>query len=410
MSERRVAVTGIGIVSPLGRGCRAHLAAAEHGASGIRNLANFDASALSCRIGGEVDDAWLGDAWREYDRFARLALIASDEACAAAGLASSAIPPPRVGAVIGTGLGGSATLDVGYERLYGQRQSRVAPMTIPRSMYNAATSAVAARHGAEGPAFAVVSSCASATHAIAQGALWIAAGLADIVIAGGADAPLVHGVIRGWEALRVLAVDNERPDQACRPFSADRKGIVLAEGAAVFVLEEMGHARSRGAEIEGEIAGFGLSSDAGHVTDPSPDGAGRAMRGAMAAARLSPADIDYLNAHGTATRANDATETAAIRAVFGAAAGRLMVSSTKAMHGHAMGASGAIETALSLVALNEGIVPPTINRTLPDPACDLDYVAEGARRRDVNFFLSNSFGFGGLNGVLAIACRRAAGR
>jgi nodulation protein E len=220
------------------------------------------------------------------------------------------------------------------------------------------------------------------------------------MFAGGADAPLALGIIKAWESMRVLAIDNEHPEAACRPFSADRKGLVLAEGAAVFVLESFEHARHRGAEILGEIAGFGATSDAGHITDPSSDGAARAMSIALRDAKLNADDIGYINAHGTGTRANDATETAAIHAVFGNDAPP--VSSTKSLHGHAMGASGAIEIASSLLALRDGFLPPTINLDAPDPACDLDYVPNEAREARVTAFLSNSFGFGGMNAVVAV--------
>jgi nodulation protein E len=267
-------------------------------------------------------------------------------------------------------------------------------------MYNASASAVAARYGAKGIAYAVVSACSSSAHAIGQAFDAIRLGRADVMLAGGADAPLTVGCIRAWESMRVLAIDNEHPEAACRPFSADRKGLVLAEGSAVLVLESFEHAAARGATPLGEVVGFGITSDAGHVTDPSADGEARAMR--MALDGLSAGDVGYINAHGTATRANDVTETAAIKAVFGEAAYGIPVSSTKSMHGHAMGASGAIEAACSLMALNEGFLPPTINLTAPDPACDLDYVPNEARPAQVGLFLSNSFAFGGMNGVLAV--------
>ncbi|MGA7617184.1 MAG: beta-ketoacyl-[acyl-carrier-protein] synthase family protein [Thermoanaerobaculia bacterium] len=397
--DDRIAITGMGIVSPLGVGRERTLEAVRNASPGIRALSNFDASSLSCRIGGEIPDAWLDGSDLDHDRFTTLALIAAAEACATLPEESDS---RRTGVLIASGLGGGETLDIGYQRLYGRNQARVHPMTIPRAMYNAATSAVARVHQAKGPAFSIVSACASGTHAIGQAALWIKAGLAGRVIAGAADAPLHTGTIRAWESLRVLAPSDGDPGRACRPFSADRCGIVLGEGAAVVVLERMELAKARGAEIFGEIAGFGMSSDAGHVTDPSVDGAARAMEMAMESGRLAPDAIGYVNAHGTATRANDPAETAAIRQVFGATAERLQVSSTKSMHAHAMGASGAIELVLSLTALNEGVIPATINYTVPDPECDLDYVPNAAREGRVDAFLSNSFGFGGLNGVLAV--------
>lgn len=343
------------------------------------------------------------------DRFTRLALIAASEAAEQARLADLPSDRTRLGTIIGTGMGGSGTIDAVYERLYARGLTRMPPTTIPQSMYNAASSAVAAAHAARGPAFGIVSACASGAHAIGQAADWIRAGRADMVLCGGSDAPIVAGMIRGWESLRVLAVDNDFPERACRPFSADRKGLVLAEGAAVFVLETEESAVRRGCAILGEIAGFGFTCDAGHMTDPSSDGAARAISDALADAGIAPEAVEYVNAHGTATRANDVVETRAIRQAFGTHAERLAVSSTKSLHGHAMGASGAIEAALSLLALNDGIIPPTINLDVPDPQCDLDYVAEGSRQRIVDFFVSNSFGFGGLNAALAIRTRHHRG-
>ena len=303
----------------------------------------------------------------------------------------------RFGVIIGTGLGGCETLDGAFRRVYKEGQSRVPPASIPWSMYNAAASAVSAHFGAKGVAYTPVSACASSAHAIGQAFQAIRAGDADVMIAGGADAPLTFGIILAWESMRVLAIDNEHPEKACRPFSADRKGLVLAEGAAVLVLESFEHAQRRDANVLGEIVGFGITSDAGHLTDPSADGAARAMR--LALRDLAASEVGYINAHGTATRANDATETTAIKAVLG---DRVPASSTKSMHGHAMGASGAIEIVCSLVALNDGFLPPTINLENPDPACDLDYVPNASRPLRVPVFLSNSFGFGGMNGVVAV--------
>jgi nodulation protein E len=398
----RVAVTGIGIISPFGRGREAAINALREARSGVRRIESFDTSELNCRIGGEVPAAAHEGAFKGYDRFSRFALIAAEEATAQASFAESGYAPERVGAIIGTGLGGCEALDAGYHRIYKEGQARVAPTTIAWSMYNAAASAVATKHNARGVAYAVVSACASSAHAIGQAFQLVRSGVADAVLAGGADAPLTFGTLRAWESMRVLGVDNDQPAAACRPFSADRKGLVLAEGAAVLVLESLDAARQRGAEILGEITGFGITSDAGHVTDPSPDGAARAIAMAIHDSGLQPGDVDYINAHGTATRANDPTETAAIKAVFGERAYAIPVSSTKSLHGHAMGASGAIEIASSLLALNEGFIPPTINLTSPDPACDLDYVPEVARPTAARVFLSNSFGFGGMNGVVAV--------
>lgn len=396
-AARRVAITGIGLLSPFGRGCAAALEALRNARSGIRAIASIDASSLNCRIGGEVpNDAHEGE-HRGHDRFTRFALIAAEEAMAQAGAFD--VDPHRFGTIIGTGLGGCETLDNNYRRLYAEN-ARPVPMGIPMAMYNAATAAVSAKHNAKGIAYSTVSACASSAHAIGLAAQAIRIGQADAMLAGGSDAPLTFGIIKAWEVLRVLAIDNEHPEAACRPFSADRKGLVLAEGAAVFVLELFEHAQQRGATILAEVAGFGATSDAGHVTDPSADGAARAMALAIEDAGLQPRDIDYINAHGTGTRANDPTETTAIKSVFGSDVPP--VSSTKSMHGHAMGASGAIEIASSLLAVRDGFLPPTLNLDTPDPACDLDYVPNAPREAKVRAFLSNSFGFGGMNSVVAL--------
>jgi nodulation protein E len=393
----RVAITGIGIISPFGRGQDAARDALRAARSGVRTITHIDTTRLHCRIGGEVPDEAHEGLHPGHDRFTRFALIAADEAATQAG--DHGLDPTRVGVLIGTGLGGCETLDSSYRRFYGE-QSRIAPMSIPMTMYNAASSAVSTKLGAKGLSYSVVSACASSAHAIGLAAQAIRAGQADAVYAGGSDAPLTPGIIAAWESLRVLAIDNERPAAACRPFSADRKGIVLAEGAAVLFLESFDHALSRNATILGEIVGFGATSDAGHITDPSADGAARAMRMALDDARIAPPNIEYINAHGTGTRANDGVETAAIHTVFGGEAPP--VSSTKSLHGHAMGASGAIEIACSILSLRDGFLPPTINLEQRDPECDLDYVPNAARETRATTFLSNSFGFGGMNAVVAI--------
>lgn len=404
----RVVITGLGIISCFGRGKAAALEAMRSGRSGVRLLTSIDTSALNCRIGGEVPaEAHAGEPPGQ-DRFTRFALIAAAEAAEAARYDADDIDPDRVGVMIGTGLGGCETVEANYKRLYQNGATRFPPTVIAWAMYNAATSAVSTAYRARGVSFAVVSACASSAHAIGLACQTIRSGQADVMFAGGADAPLVPGIIRAWEAMRVLAIDNEHPERACRPFSVDRRGLVLAEGAAVFILESHEHAMRRGAKAVGEIAGFGATSDAGHLTDLSAAGAARAMANAMNDGGLSPRDIGYINAHGTGTRANDVTETKTIKEVFGEHAQGIPVSSTKSMHGHAMGASGALEIACSLVALNEGLLPPTINLEQRDPACDLDYVAEGARPGHVGSFLSNSFGFGGMNAVLAVRTSMAA--
>ncbi len=395
---RRVAITGVGIVSAPGRGRDATLESLRQARSGIRTITSIDTAPLNCRIAGEVPAEAHEGQHRGHDRFSRFALIAADEAMTQAG--ELGVDPERFGTLIGTGLGGCETLDANYHRLYAE-SLRPQPMCIPMAMYNAASAAVSAKHGTKGIAYAVVSACASSAHAIGLAAQAIRTGQADAMLAGGSDAPLTTGIVKAWEALRVLATNNENPQAACRPFSADRKGLVLAEGAAVLLLESFENAQRRGAEILGELAGFGATSDAGHVTDPSADGAARAIAMALRDAGLGPEEVAYINAHGTGTRANDPTEAVAIRSVFGAT--RPPVSSTKSLHGHAMGASGAIETVASLLAIRDGFLPPTLNLDTPDPACDLDHVANTPREaRATGAFLSNSFGFGGMNAVLAV--------
>lgn len=393
----RAVITGIGFVSPFGRGDAPAIEALRNGRSAIRQIASIDTSRLNCRIAGEVPADVFDAGQRTHDRFTRLALMAAEDAMRGAG--APAVDPDRFGVLIGTGLGGCETLDAGYRRFYSEN-ARVPPMAIPLSMYNAASSAVSARFDARGPGFSVVSACASSAHAMGLALQAIRTGQADAMLVGGSDAPLTPGIISAWESLRVLAIDNENPAAACRPFSGERRGLVLAEGAAVFFVESLEHAERRGVRPLAEITGAAATSDAGHVTDPSAEGAARAMRLALADAKLNPGDVDYINAHGTGTRANDATEATAIRWIFGDQTPP--VSSTKSMHGHAMGASGAIEVACSILALRAGFLPPTINLDNPDPLCAVNHIANVARDARARNFLSNSFGFGGMNAVVAI--------
>ena len=325
------------------------------------------------------------------------ALVAAREAVAQAGLDfSDGARAERTAVIMGTGAGGEASHDETAQRLYREGQPRVHPFTIVRSMFSAATSQICLEFGLRGPAFTVSSACASANHALAMAFALLRGGLADVALAGGSEACITRGVVKAWEAMRVLA------DDTCRPFSKQRRGLVLGEGAGVFVLETLAHAQRRGATVLAEFVGAGMTSDATDIVLPDAAGAARAMQGALQQAGLAPQDVDYINAHGTGTQANDATETRAIHEVFGAHAARLAVSSTKSMHGHALGAAGALELVAVLGALAEGVVPPTINYLEPDPACDLDVVPNTASARPVRAALSNSFAFGGLNAVLAL--------
>lgn len=402
-ATRRIAITGMGAVSAFGEGAQALWQGVRTGTSAIRPLRHEYASQVRVRVAAQVPESF--DPATHFDerilplldRTSQLAMLAAREAVAQAGLDFSGTERrSRAAVVIGTGVGGENTQSEQSRRLYAENATRLHPLTIVRLMANAPASQISIAHGLHGPAFGVVSACASSNHAIAQAAMLIRAGLADIAIAGGTEACLTYGALRAWEAMRVLAEDT------CRPFSANRRGLVLGEGAGVFVLEAMDHALARGAMPLAELAGIGMSSDAGDIVAPDPAGAAAAMTQALADAGLAPAEIDYINAHGTGTPANDPSESRAIRQVFGAHADRLAVSSTKSMHGHALGASGALELVAVLGALREGVVPPTANFDRADPACDLDYVPNTPRAMPVHAALSNSFAFGGLNAVLAL--------
>ena len=397
--NRRVVITGLGAVSALGLNTRQFRDALQQGQTGIRPLTGLDTAHLKVRIGAEVPDFRPQDCFAAedlplLDRFSQFALLAAREAMADSGLEPSAAR--GAAAVIGTGCGGKGTDEQTYQRLYQEGRPRVHPLTIPRGMPSAAVSQVSMQLGITGPVFSVASACASAAHAVAMGLIMIRSGMVDVALVGGTDAPFTFGLMKAWEALRVLSTDT------CRPFSRDRSGLVLGEGAAMVVLESYESARRRGAVIHAELAGCGMSADAAHITDPSVAGAVSAMRTALNDAALLPADVDYVNAHGTATLANDVSETRALHEVFGAHAARLAVSSTKSMHGHSLGAAGAHELVATVLALKEGIVPPTANFTEAGEGCDLDYVPNEARERTLRVALSNSFAFGGLNAVLAL--------
>jgi nodulation protein E len=406
VSTRRVAITGMGAISPLGVGAEALWRGLREGRSAIAPLRHPDAGRLRVKVAAQVPESFDPAAHIDertlplLDRTSEFALHAAREAITQSGLDFSVNGlGVRTAVIVGTGVGGETTQDEQSKRLYADNASRVHPLSIVRLMTNASASQISIAWGLRGPTFAVASACASANHAIIQAAQMIRFGLADVAIAGGTEACLTYGALRAWEAMRVLA------DDTCRPFSANRRGLVLGEGAGIFVLESMEHAQARGAVILAELAGTGMTADATDIVMPSAAGAAAAMSQAMAEAGLSPQDVDYINAHGTGTLANDATESKAIRLAFGTHADRLAVSSTKSMHGHALGASGALELVAVIGALRDGAVPPTANLDQPDPACDLDYVPNVARQMPVRAALSNSFAFGGLNAVLAL--RRA---
>lgn len=397
---RRIVITGMGCVSALGNTARDTWAGMREGRGGIGPLTGLDDPTLRTPIAAQARQFVATEHFDEkrlvlLDPVSQMALVAAREAVAQAGITFADVAE-RTAVVIGTGIGGAGTQDQMARRLYAEKNPRVHPMAIVRVMPNAPASQISLEFGLRGPAFAVASACASSNHAIGQALLLLQAGQADVALAGGSEACITLGTVKAWEAMRVLA------DDTCRPFSQGRRGLVLGEGAGVFVLETLEHAQARGATILAELAGSGMSADAADIVMPDASGAARAMRGALQMAGLNPEDIDYINAHGTGTQANDPTETRAIRALFGAHADKLAVSSTKGAHGHALGAGGAIELVAAVGAITEGVVPPTINYLGPDPECDLNVVPNTAQQRPVRAALSNSFAFGGLNAVLAV--------
>jgi nodulation protein E len=397
-----IAVTGLGAIAPIGSTVEQCWDALRAGRPAIGPWRNLPAHELQTPMGAEVigfDPAAHFEARRlaQLDRFSQLALVAARQAVADAGIEFDAALRERTAVVVGTGIGGQSTQEENYRRLFAEQATRYSPLVVPRSMPNAAASHVSIEYGLQGPAFAIASACASSAHALAQGLLLIRAGLADVVLAGGSEACLTLGMIKSWEALRVLSRDT------CRPFSKDRSGLVLGEGAALLVLESLEHAQARGARVHARLVGAGMSSDARDLVQPSVEGPARAMRAALADGGVDPARVDYLNAHGTGTAGNDVTETRAIREVFGERADALAVSSTKSMHGHLLGATGALEALATVLAIRHGVLPPTANFSEPGDGCDLDYVPNRARLRPIDVALSSSFAFGGLNCVLAFA-------
>ena len=403
---RRVAITGIGTISSLGLNRSDFWNALRSGTSGIAPLRHYAPGTFKFANGAEAggfDPLTHLDAKEAgfLDRFAQMGLIAAMEAIEDSRIQWSPELRERTAIVTGSSLGGKYSEEEGYAQLYGRQQTRFHPMFIPKAMMNALTSRISLQFGITGPAWTVSTACSSSNHAIGQAFEQVRYGRAELAIAGGADAPFTQAVLRAWEAMRVVS------PSMCRPFSRDRNGLVLGEGAAILVLEPLDAALARGAHVYCELAGFGMSSDAHHITQPSAQGAARAMRLALENSNLDSANIGYINAHGTGTAINDATETAAIHMVFGDDARRLAVSSTKSMHGHALGAAGALEAASTALALDHQILPPTINFTSSGEGCDLDYVPNHARAQAVNAALSNSFAFGGLNAVLVFRSRSA---
>jgi nodulation protein E len=397
----RVVITGAGTINPLGGDVSSTLEAMREGRCGIGPLDLRDVDRLAIQIGGQVkgyDEATHFNRQQIalYDRFTQFTLIAAREALAQSGLTFSGELADRSGVVLGTSGGGLTTQDENYRAVYEERKNRVHPLIVPKLMNNAAACHVSMEWNLRGPSFTVATACASSNHAMGQAFNMIRSGMAKVMVTGGSESMLCFGGIKAWEGLRVMSKD------ACRPFSATRNGMVQGEGAGVFVFEDYEHAKARGADILCEVIGFAMTSDASDIVTPSKQGAARAIAGAVRDARISPSDVCYINAHGTGTAANDKTECAAVADVFGSHADRLMISSTKSMHGHLIGGTGAVELLACIMALRDGIVAPTIGYEEPDPECALDVVPNEAREAKVDVALSNAFAFGGLNAVLAL--------
>lgn len=405
--QRRVVVTGLGLVSPLGTGVEKNWQALIEGRSGIRKISRFATEGFASRIAGEVPDFKAEDyieakEIKKMDLFIQYAIGAATLAMDDSGLKIDNQTAEGVGVIIGVGLCGIETIETTKEALLNGGPRKISPFFIPKVISNLAPGHVAIRYGAKGVNWTPTSACASGTHAIGEAFHLIRRGLQDAVIAGGAEATITPLSVGGFAAMKALSTRNDEPERASRPFDKDRDGFVIGEGSGILILEEREQALKRGAKIYAEVIGYAANGDAYHMTAPAPDGEGaaRCMRLALKDAGITPADVDYINAHGTSTEYNDANETTAIKAVFGEQAARVAVSSTKSMTGHLLGAAGAVEGVYSALALYHGMIPPTINYQNPDPVCDLDYVPNEARKADIKVTLSNSFGFGGTNGCV----------
>ncbi|XDA99881.1 beta-ketoacyl-[acyl-carrier-protein] synthase family protein [Sulfitobacter sp. LCG007] len=398
---KRVVITGAGTINALGHSVPDTLKAMQEGVCGIAPLEMRDVARLQIQIGGQVrgfeaEGRYNRQQMSLYDRFTQFTLAAAQEAISQSGLEFHGELSARSGVVLGTAGGGVSTWDDNYRAVYEEGKNRVHPFVVPKLMNNAAASHVSIEHNLKGPSFTVSTACASSNHAMAQAFAMVRSGMAPAMVTGGSESMLCFGGVKAWEGLRVMSRD------ACRPFSANRNGMVQGEGAGVFVFEELDHARRRGADILCEVAGFCMTSDAGDIVMPSKNGAARAIAGALKDARIDRSEVGYINAHGTGTAANDKTECAAVADVFGPHADRLMISSTKSMHGHLIGGTGAVELLACIMALRDGIIAPTIGYEEPDPECALDVVPNEAREAKVDVVLSNAFAFGGMNAVLAL--------
>jgi 3-oxoacyl-[acyl-carrier-protein] synthase II len=407
--NKRVVVTGMGGVTPVGVGVEEFWKGIRDGISGVRPVTLFDASDMASRIAAEVKDfdptKWISPKEvRHTDRFTQFAIAAAEEALEQAKLNSSSIDKSRVGVLIGSGIGGLSTIEEKHIQLLESGPKRMTPFFIPMILLNMASAHVAMRFGYKGPSSAIVTACATGAHCTGDAMRLIQRGEADVMVTGGAEAAITPLAFAGFCAMKALSTRNDEPATACRPFDKTRDGFVMAEGAGVLVIESLEHAAKRGAQPLAEIIGYGSSSDAYHITAPSPggEGAALAMNAALDDAGISPEEVDYYNAHGTGTQQNDSEETAAVKSVFGEHAYRMPVSSTKAVTGHLLGAAGAIELMVLVKALNENTVPPTMNYHEPDPKCDLDYTPNKARQQRVDVAVSASLGFGGHNAIMVL--------
>ncbi|MGJ8626446.1 MAG: beta-ketoacyl-[acyl-carrier-protein] synthase family protein [Sulfitobacter sp.] len=397
----RVVITGAGTINALGHSVADTLTAMKNGACGIGPLEFRDVDRLAIQIGGQVRGFEAEGRYNRqqislYDRFTQFTLAAAKEAIEQSGLVFTGALAAKSGVVLGTAGGGVSTWDDNYRAVYEEGKNRVHPFVVPKLMNNAAASHVSMEWNLKGPSFTVSTACASSNHAMAQAFSMVRSGMAPAMVTGGSESMLCFGGVKAWEGLRVMSRD------ACRPFSANRNGMVQGEGAGVFVFEEFEHAKKRGADILCEVAGFAMTSDASDIVMPSKAGAARAMIGALEDAQINRDEVGYINAHGTGTAANDKTECAAVADVFGPHADQLMISSTKSMHGHLIGGTGAVELLACIMALRDGVIAPTIGYQEPDPECALDVVPNEARDANVDVVLSNAFAFGGMNAVMAL--------
>ena len=408
MSNRRVVVTGLGLVSPVGNTVAASWENVLAGKSGIAPITHFDISAFSVRFGGairglDVTEYLSAKDARKMDPFIHYGMIAGIQAIRDAGIEVTDENAPRIGVAIGAGIGGIYTIENNYEAFLNKGPRKISPFFVPAAIINMASGNLSIMYGFKGPNISIVSACSTGAHNIADAARMIQYGTADVMVAGGCEYATTPIGIGGFAAARALSTRNDEPEKASRPWDKDRDGFSLSDGAGVLVVEELEHARARGATIYAELAGVAMNSDAYHMTAPSPNGQGAAdcMRLALEDAGANPDEVDYINAHGTSTPAGDVAETMAIKNAFGDHAHKLAISSTKSMTGHMLGAAGGAEAVFSVLALRDQVAPPTINLDTPDPECDLDYVPNVARETKIDLVLSNSFGFGGTNGTLA---------